>query len=331
MTKLNVGIDNYSLFPLKLDPMETLKWAKENGAEGVAFSGVEEQYQNLLDTPYLKDLAQYAESQDMYLEWGGAQHIPRDLGSWDKKEILKHNERVAVQAQTLGTRVVRSCSGGLMRWQPDSPMSETLLAEMADELLEQKQMLMDHNVVLAIETHFEFTTQELLKVFDRCEADPGEYIGISLDTMNLLTMLEDPVLATERVLPWVVNTHMKDGGIIVSEEGLTSFTAEIGKGIVDFEKIIRRLSKLDRTIHLSIEDHGGDFSLPIFDPLFLSKFPDLNTFEFARLIHLAHKSRVRMEAGDMKILDRKYWPALCEQRVIRDIQNLKTIRDRVVA
>lgn len=43
-----------------------------------------------------------------------------------------------------------------MRWQPASPMTETLLQESAQALLPQKQMLLDHNVILAIETHFEW-------------------------------------------------------------------------------------------------------------------------------------------------------------------------------
>ena len=48
-----------------------------------------------------------------------------------------------------------------------------------------------------------------------CEAEPGGWLGICLDTMNLLTMIEDPVMATRRLLPWVVSTHIKDGGVLM--------------------------------------------------------------------------------------------------------------------
>ena len=85
MRKMRIGIDNYSVFPLKLDPMATLEWAKDHGAEGVAFSGVEAEFQEKLDNAYLKDLAQYAAENDLYLEWGGGQHIPRDMSSWEKQ------------------------------------------------------------------------------------------------------------------------------------------------------------------------------------------------------------------------------------------------------
>ena len=329
MKRFKVGIDNYSLFPLKLSPMEVLQWAVENGAEGVAFSGLEVEHQQLIDDAYLKDLLDYAKSHDLYLEWGGAQHVPRDLTTWSKKDISDINRRVAEEASKLETHIVRSCSGGLMRWNDDAPMTETLLKEMADFLRSQRQMLMDYGVVLAIETHFEFTTYELLKVFEYCGAEPGEYLGICLDTMNLLTMLENPVWATDRVLPWIVSTHIKDGGLTITPEGMRSFVTELGKGAIYFRKILKRLSLLPWEIHLSIEDHGGDFFLPIFDPLFLSKFPDLSTAELASLMHLAKISEQKLENGECEILDRTQWPLICEERVKRDIVELKRIREGV--
>ena len=40
MKYLRVGIDNYGLFPLTLSPLQILHWARDNGAEGVQFSGL---------------------------------------------------------------------------------------------------------------------------------------------------------------------------------------------------------------------------------------------------------------------------------------------------
>ena len=157
---------------------------------------------------------------------------------------------------------------------------------MAAALREQKQMLLDHDVILAIETHFEFTTFELLRLFEMCGVEPGECLGICLDTMNLLTMLEDPVSATQRVLPWVVSTHIKDGGIRQFEDGLKTFAAAIGTGVVDLQRIVQLMLGLPQDVNLSIEDHGGEFTLPIFDDAFLDEFPDLTLFEYSKLFSL---------------------------------------------
>ena len=86
----------------------------------------------------------------MCLEWGGGQHIPFDTTTWKKKDIFKIKQKAAEEANILNTRIIRSCSGGLMRWQPASPMTETLLQETAKSLNAQRQMLKDHNVILAL-------------------------------------------------------------------------------------------------------------------------------------------------------------------------------------
>jgi len=320
-----IGLDNYSLSPLHLSPIDVLQWAIDKGADGVFFSGLVTQDQKKITKQYLIDLRQFAESNHLYLEWGGAQHIPRDLNSWQEKNIFEINKKAAQQAAILGVRVLRSCSGGLMRWDHNSPATETLLLEMAKGLKAQRQMLMDYNVILAIETHFEFTTFELLKVFEYCETEPGEYLGICLDTMNFLTMLENPLWATERILPWVIATHIKDGGILLDEKGLTSFVVALGKGVINFKKIISRLKTLSRQVHLSIEDHGGCFSMPIFEPLFLSKFPDLSSGELASLIELALKYKNKVAAGECQIVERSHWAEICEQRIVRDLKTLKKI------
>ena len=220
-------------------------------------------------------------------------------GRWGKKDLLKHNRNAAREAEILGTRIIRSCSGGLMRWNPENPQTEILLKETAHALKTQKQMLMDHNAILAIETHFEFTTFELLRVFEMCEAEPGEYLGICLDTMNLLVMLEDPVSATERILPWVVSTHIKDGAITLSDRGLKAFTVETGKGIVNLERIIALLSTLPHEVALSIEDHKMLFDFHVFDPHWLSLHPDLTREELARVIKIVWECQERIQSGEL--------------------------------
>ncbi len=325
MKTLRIGIDSYGLEPLQLAPLEILEWARQNGAEGVQFSGLNSEQKKDVDTRYLKDLAQEAVSNNMYLEWGGGQHIPFDMETWEKKDIFEVNRAAAEEAATLGTRIVRSCSGGLMRWNPASPATETLLEEMTKSLKAQKNMLKDHDVILAIETHFEFTTHELLRLFESCGAEPGDYLGICLDTMNVMTMLEDPVQATERILPWVVSTHIKDGAILLTSEGLITFPAEIGKGIIDLARIAQKLASLPHDVHLSIEDHGGKFHLPIFTSGFLSQFPDLTAQEFSSLIQLTQHTEEAFRTDKLDMVDREHWAKVCEARLMRDIDALKEL------
>ena len=325
MKDLKIGIDNYGLTPLQLSPLDLLRWAKNNGAEGVHFSGLESREKNIVDSEYLKDLAQFAASNELYIEWGGGQHIPYDMNTFEKKDLFEINRRAAEEASILDTRIVRSCSGGMMRWNPENPATETFLQEMTECLCSLRQMLKDNNVILALETHFEFTTHELLRLFDMCETEPGDFLGICFDPMNVLTMLEDPIQAVERVLPWIVSTHIKDGAVLLKSEGFVTFPAEIGKGIVDFNNIVERLTTLPWNVNLSVEDHGGSFALPIFDEVFFSEFPDLSTREFVSLLRLANQTDERINRGQLTVTEREKWPEICEERMIRNIQNLKKI------
>ena len=287
MRRFRVGLDSYSLSPLKLSPFDVLEWVAECGGDGVQFTELHLGYGQTLDDGFLRDLASRARAHGLYIEWAGGEHIPFDTVTWQRKDLAPINANAARQAAAVGASVVRSCSGGLIRWRDDSPPTEVLLRETAAALKSQAPFFRDHGVVLAIELHFEFTTFELLRLFEMCGAEPGGWLGICLDTMNPVTMLEDPVSAVDRILPWVVAVHAKDGALVLRDQGLASFPVECGTGLVDFERILRRLAELDRTIHLSLEDHGGSFDLPIFDANFLSRFPDLTVQELARLLRLA--------------------------------------------
>jgi sugar phosphate isomerase/epimerase len=320
--KFKVGIDAYSLKPLGLDPFELLDWALINEAEGVQFSEAPAQAG---DHAFLKELAQYAAENSLYLEWGGGEHIPFDVSTGKAKDIAASNRRAVEQAAAMGIRTVRSCSGGLMRWRDDGPSTETCLREMAAGLRSQRPMFTDHGVVLAIETHFEFTTFELLRLFEMCEADPGDFLGVCLDTMNVLTMLEDPVAAARRLLPWIVTTHIKDGAIVLTREGLVSFPAEAGRGLIDFRTIFEALSALPGEIRLSIEDHGGEFLLPIYDPAFLSRFPDLTVQELGGLLKMAADAQDLLQKKELAVVDRSRWPGICEARVKRDLRAVRGI------
>lgn len=320
MKLLRVGLDSYSVSPLRLEPLALLDWAEVHGAQGVHFSDAYLEPGRTLDEGRLAEIGQHAAQRGLYLEWGGGQHIPFDTTTWQPRDLTPINATAARQARAVGTHIVRSCSGGLMRWSDRAPPTEALLRETARALQAQKSMLTDLGVVLAIELHFEFTTFELLRLFDMCGAEPGGCFGICLDTMNLLTMLEHPVAATERILPWVVAVHAKDGALRMTDTGLESFTTEIGSGVVDFGRIAARIATLDRTVHFSVEDHGGSFALPIYDPLFLARFPDLTPSELAQLVRLA-----RACPAALAPVDRADWPQHCAARVPRDLARLRRI------
>ncbi|MEW6071540.1 MAG: sugar phosphate isomerase/epimerase [Planctomycetota bacterium] len=325
MHAFRIGIDSYCLQDLRPSALEVLAWAEAHGAEGVQFSGGAVPAERAGDDGFLSELGAEARARRMYVEWGGGQHLPFDTRTWRPRSIVPLCERAARQARAVGANVVRSCSGGLFRWTDEAPPTEELLAAMTRALPALRPVYEDLGVTLAIEVHFEFTTFELRRMFEACGAEPGGYLGICLDTMNLLTMLEDPVEGTRRILPWVVATHIKDGAVGLGASGLVSFPVEPGAGVVNLGAILDLLATLPRVPNLTLEDHGGSFEIPIFAPAFLRRFPDLTAGELARIVHLVQRNEDRPAAERARPLPREDWPAAGEERVARGIATLRRL------
>src|SRR5512138_817560 len=76
-------------------------------------------------------------------------------------------------------------------------------------------------------------------------------------------------------------------------------------------------------LNLTVEDHGGDFPIPVGDPDFLARFPDLSVPELVRLVALGARTEALMAEGKLAVLARDRWPLVCEARVRRDIQAVK--------
>ena len=72
-----------------------------------------------------------------------------------------------------------------------------------------------------------------------CVESGCDNVGIQNDTGNWLITGEDPVEATEKVLPWTMHSHVRD---YVLEEGTYNGVA-VGEGLVDFERLLPILAK----------------------------------------------------------------------------------------
>lgn len=328
MSLIRTGIANYSLHPLGLRPHEILQWAGDNGADGVLFSDLHNKERDELSVSYLRDLGQMARDLGLYIEWGNAKHIPFNFHDWSPADILPANLKAAAEANAIGTSIIRTCSEGMLRANPANPSTSVLLKATVKEMKRMMPMLNDYSVVLAIETHFEFTSFELLRILEMCDAQPGGCIGICLDTMNLLTMLENPVQAAARLMPWVVCTHIKDGGLVFNSEGLTAFPSALGTGIIDIESIIRLIINEKRNINLSVEGHGGSHLLPIHEPWYINQFPDLTISEYNNLMLLEDRAEQLIETGRLVMTSEAEWISVCEARTRSDLKKLKEIHQR---
>ena len=319
MRAFKVGIDAHSLAPLGLSPFETLDWALMNEADGVQFSGGAGPDP---ERSFLVELAQYAEENRLYLEWGGGAAVPLDPEG-RARDTASVNRAAAEQARALGVDTVRASCIGPSRWPPGPPRTDELFDRTVRSLAGQLPMLGELGVTLALETGAAFTTFELLRLLEACGVRPGGPLGISLDTLDVLTLLEAPLAAAERVLPWIATTRIRDGAVLLSEDGFTVHAAETGTGIVELDAVIAGLAAQERRVRLTLADRAGGIRVPAFEPGFAAGLPDLRAAEFVDVLGLAMRSQRLLDEGRLVLLEPNRWPEHGERRLKRGLRALK--------
>ncbi len=129
--------------------------------------------------------------------------------------------------------------------------------------------------------------------------DP-EVAGVTLDTGNLAMRLDDPLAAAERLAPYVVATHVKDMALAFTDRGLCWQARPVGSGILPVPDMLSAVLRVRPDIALSIELHPRTYDLPIFDPRWLSFFPDLRPASLAAVVRLAVDCERRYAQGTLE-------------------------------
>ena len=111
-----------------------------------------------------------------------------------------------------------------------------------------------HRVVLAIENHIDFLADELVEII---EAVGSPWLAVCLDTANNLRILEDPLVAAQKLAPYAKATHFKDVAAYRGDPKDFAFwpSVPLGDGLIDLPAIVGYLrdAKYDGLIALEID------------------------------------------------------------------------------
>ena len=107
-------------------------------------------------------------------------------------------------------------------------------------------------IILAIENHERYTTDELITIVTELGTD---WVGICLDTVNSFGALEGPGVVVDKLAPFTVNIHVKDF-VVRRAEHMMGFTVEgtpVGQGQLDVPWLVGKLGGTGRDISAIIE------------------------------------------------------------------------------
>ncbi|GAA3667240.1 sugar phosphate isomerase/epimerase [Nocardioides ginsengisoli] len=337
-----IGTDS-SKFPAPAgtDAAWLLQKAASAGLEGVFFRSALE-LSPTLDVGELTALRQQADELDLYLEVGAAKINPfaapeapeiRALGDGD---YLLGIERIVAACAAAGIHEIWAATANYKfdlagrlacdRYRTDVTWEEQLRAT-AKVMAELAPVLRAHGSHLNIETHEEITTFELVRLVE--EGGPDAF-GITFDTANVLIRGEDPVAAARRVAPYTRQTHVRDGALFFTDQGLCRMLAPCGQGVIDWPALMAALVGAPRRA-LSIEGIMGrrfQLPIPIYDPLWHAGQPDMTTVEITELVRLARAYDAAVARGERRSLASLSEPADDDERerfVLDSVAHLRAV------
>ncbi len=107
-----------------------------------------------------------------------------------------------------------------------------------------------HKMPLGIENHKDWRVDQQLALVKQYES---EYVGVTLDTGNNISVLDDPMETVEALAPYTVNIHFKDIAVQECETGFLLSEVPLGEGILDLPRMVATIQRATPTVRFSLE------------------------------------------------------------------------------
>jgi sugar phosphate isomerase/epimerase len=325
---MRVGIDGRKLpGATGRGPVGNLRYAHSLGMEGVFFRTVLDMTPTL-DAGVLKEVRACADDLGMYLESGLGKVNPyamaeapelRAVGDGDTllgfRRMIEACATAGITELWTGTANSKPFPGRFQydRFRTDVDWADQLEA-IAKFLARIAPIARDYGVHINLETHEEITSFEVLRLVE--DAGPDAF-GIVFDTSNLMQRGEDPVHTALRVAPYVRQTHIKDAALSLCAGGVRYQERTVGRGIVDFARILPLLHDANPRLTLTLENaqawdevlltyptfgidlmpQRGITTVEVFDPAWQAIHPDFSVAEMSAYLAVTHRCDELIAAG----------------------------------
>lgn len=256
---MKLGIDSYSYHRYfgevyegvqkapskKMELEDFLKRAKELGVNGVS---LETCFLKSFKSDYLKKIRELLDEYnfEVVVAWGHPMGLEGGRNKAAAAEMVEHFKTCKI----LGADVMRMVGSCLdFRNDPHLPQIRGIL----ELLREPVKIAEDSGIKLAMENHFDFTTEEMLLIV---ESINSKNFGITFDTGNCLRNGDEPVQSTRLLVEHIFATHLKDVAPMYGgdpKEWYYYACTPIGQGVIDIPSIIKVLAQNNYKGLLAVE------------------------------------------------------------------------------
>ncbi len=186
----------------------------------------------------------YREKKELYLE--GSIKLPQNDAD------IERFRTEAMRSSEAGAKILRTvCLYGRRYENFETGQAFELFKETSIKSIERAEPVLNKlRLKLAIENHKDWQVPDLLALMKHLDS---EWIGVTLDTGNNISLLEDPMYVVESLAPYAFTTHLKDMGVKEYEDGFLLSEVPLGTGVLDLRSIIDVCRKYNPNIIFNLE------------------------------------------------------------------------------
>ncbi len=267
--------------------MESLEYCARLGVEVVHFSEI--RLIGGLDPDHLRRMRARADELGLRLELG-MRSISTGSTIFDPRAGTAEQQLIGTleAALIVGSPIVRCLVGRFVdRTAPGG--IEARIAETLQVLKSVRSRARDMGLKIAVENHAgDMQARELRALVE--EAGP-DVVGVCIDSGNALWAMEDPHLTLQTLAPYVLTSHLRDGAVWNTPQGIAVAWTRMGQGNVGIAEYIRQYTESCPGRPLSLEVIVSDEPrlLDYRNPEFWSGYAGMPAREFARFLVLAEQ------------------------------------------
>ncbi|MEO5998453.1 MAG: TIM barrel protein [Chitinophagaceae bacterium] len=193
---------------------------------------------------FAKSLRDKREKFGMYLE--GSIGVPARV------EDVPRFEKEVINAKEAGAQILRTVTSGGRRYEVfhSSEAVQEFKKNALISLRLAEPVLRKYKVKLAIENHKDWRADELVGALKQLNS---EWIGVTLDFGNSISLLEDPMEVIEKLAPYIFSTHVKDMAVEEYKDGFLLSEVPMGKGFLNLPKIISLCRQHNPAVTFNLE------------------------------------------------------------------------------
>ncbi len=167
-------------------------------------------------------------------------------------EGLELFERTVRATRTAGASVIRTVMLGGRRYETFKTLADwnEFARSSWKSLTRAEPILRKHGIRLAIENHKDWRIDEMLGILKRIDSP---FVGVTIDTGNNLSLLEDPLDTVRAFAPYANSVHLKDMGLESYEDGFLLSEVPFGDGCLDLKAVVESIRSVRPEVRFTLE------------------------------------------------------------------------------